>query len=154
MFQGAFASEHTMTMRVFFAAGLMLVASAALADPPMRAEAQTQLRTMEGNARRVQGALQTALRCLDEALSRADAAVRTGREQVRLALVAIDGNDLVEARRQLRLLSTQRDASRGAMTYADGCLTSGSLPLTSDQTVVRVVVDPTLPTDGALFSAQ
>ncbi len=149
-----------MTMRVFFVAGLMLVVSAALADSPMRAEAQAQLRTMEGNAHRVQGALQNArnaharadaVHCLDSALSRADATVRIGREHVRLALVALDANDLTEARNRLRLLAAQRDASRTVTADADNCLVA-TIPLASNQTVVRVVVDPTLPTDGAVFS--
>ncbi len=149
-----------MTMRVFIAVGLMLLGSAALADSPMREEAEGQLRTMQGNAHRAQSALQNArnahakpdaIRCLDSALSRADATVRIGREQVRLALVAIDADDLVEARRLLRLLATQRDASRSAITYADNCL-GNTTALASDQTVVRVVIDPALPADGAVFS--
>jgi hypothetical protein len=156
-----------MTMRVSILAAAVLVSSVALADPnpsaPMRNEALTHLHSMEGNASRVQRALLIAratarvdeVHCLDASLSRADAAVRLGREEVRLALAAIDANDLVEARRQLRLLSTQREASRGAMKDADACqTTSNTLTGPSDQTVVHVTVDPTLPNDGALFPSH
>lgn len=158
-----FASERTMTMRVSIATALVLLSQTALGDstPPasIRAEAQTHLRTMEGNAARVQRALIQArpvarpdeVRCLDASLSRADATVRLGREQLRLTLAALDAGDLVEARRQLRLLSTQREASRSAMKDADACQVGAPTASPSDTTTVHVTVDPTLPTDGALF---
>ncbi len=153
-------------MRVPIAIAVLLFAPMVAADPnttSLRTDAQTNLRSMEGNASRVQHALLMArassqaleTRCLDVTLSRADAAVRLGREDLRLANLALDAGDMIEARRQLLHLAAQREASRNAVKDADNCAHGApALVVPSDQTIVRVVVDQVLPSDTALFPAR
>ena len=145
-------------------AGLMVPAVALADGQPaakdagaLRADAQVALRTMEGNAARVQHLLQVAraanarrdTACLDATLSRADAAVRMGRDQARLVFAAIDASDGVEARHHFALLSMQREASRSAARDAESCAAHEQQGAV-DGTSVRVFVDPTLPTESAL----
>src|SRR5450432_2651071 len=153
--------------------GHTLHVSAALADPreeakpaaaneTIRSQAATAMRLMEANASRLQRMLieararsseQKAARlehetlCLDGALSHADAAVRAGREDQRLAVVALGAGDMSAARHQVALLMGQREVSRVAAHEADSCLFRDEPAIAPDQTTVCVVIDPRLPPD-------
>lgn len=128
----------------------------------IREEASRNVRAMEGNAIRVHRLLIRAretgskadARCVDESLSRADAALRAARDDASLATGALDHGDFAEARRRLSLLGTERAASRSAARDADACVTHAQAPVgVTDQTAVRVVVDPSLPSDATLFGS-
>jgi len=142
----------------------MLVVAAtatdARADTDIGAQAAGMLAAMEGNAARVATMLQHAraarpapagqVKCIDEALSRVDAAVRSGKDDVVQVRSALHAGDAAGARRVLLSLSSKREAARDATMTADACR-AGMPASKGETTVVRVVVDSKLPPDAAVF---
>lgn len=126
----------------------------ASASDPIRHRAEGILRAMHSNADEVRKVLsearrkndRAAVRCADEALSRANTALRLGRERADLARAASAADDREEAARQLQLLGDlyveQARVLRGARACASGEPPSASSDAPS---YVRVVVDPALP---------
>lgn len=141
---------------------ILLVATtsaAAWADTDLGAQAAGMLAAMEGNAARVATMLRQAraskpapsgqVKCIDDALSRVDAAVRSGKDDVAQLRSAVRSGDGSAARRAFVALSSKRQAARDATMAADAC--RANLPNAPEGTVVHVVVDPKLPPDGAVF---
>lgn len=124
----------------------------------VHASASVAMSAMNGNSARVRTMLRkareerraSATRCLDGALSRVDAALRSGRDEDRFLEAALAKNDLVGARRALATLLGYREATRLAALDADAC-TSIVDVVPRDATVVKIVVDPTLPNDRTVF---
>lgn len=127
----------------------------------VRTHASGAMSVMTGNSSRVRDLLRKAraerrvaqAQCVDGALSRVDAALRAGRETDRTLLVALDHGELDVARKSLAILLTYREANRAATRDADACVTPPET-LSSDATVVKVVVDPGLPSDRTVFTAK
>jgi len=90
-----------------------------------------------------------AVACLDPTLSRADTALRYGRDHVARAAAAWRAGDVVTARQEMLRLTWRRDASQEAARAADLCLPPDIEIVAREGTTVRVYVDPTLPTDVA-----
>ena len=86
--------------------------------------------------------------CLDPALSRVDVALRYGRDHAKHATAAWSRGDVRAAREEMQGLSWRVSASRDAMKMADACAPS-DVVVRASGTVVRVWIDPTLPTDVA-----
>lgn len=136
------------------------VASLAGADErvDLRASAHGAMAAMSGNSARVQDMLRkaraerrtSAVACLDARLSRVDAALRAGKDEARYIDAALGKDDVAAARRALVTLLGYREATRVAAVEASECvLTVEVAPI--DGTVVRVVVDPNMPSDRAVF---
>lgn len=129
-------------------------ARVAAAPDPVKHRADGILRAMHSNADEVRKVLSEArrkndragVRCADEALSRANTALRLGRERAELARAASAADDRDESTRQLQLLGDlyveQARVLRGARACAAGEVASASADGPSK---VRVVVDPGLP---------
>ncbi len=140
-------------------AGMCLPASTARADSDLAAQAAGMLAAMEGNAARVATMLRQAraarpppaaqVKCIDAALSRVDVAVRSGKDDVAQVRTAIRAGDASAAHRALVALGSKRQAARDATMEADAC--RAGLPHATEGTVVRVVVDRSLPSDSAVF---
>jgi len=119
------------------------------------------LATMEGDAHRVATLLRTArashapgpAKCVDGFLSQIDANVRHGREDLAEIRAAIVSNDRAAALRAMGWLASRREAARNASFAADSCLVP-ALAQERDQTVVRVIVNPALPSDRAVFGSR
>ena len=88
------------------------------------------------------------LACLDPALSRVDVALRYGRDHAKQATAAWSRGDVRAAREEMQGLSWRVAASRDAMKLADACAPFDVF-VRAPGTVVRVWIDPTLPTDVA-----
>ncbi len=159
--EGALANENDMRKGdVILVASLVVGMSTPVrADSDLGAQAAGMLAAMEGNAARVATMLRQAralrpapaaqVKCIDDALSRVDAAVRSGKDDVAQLRSAVRSGDAPAARRAMIALSSKRQAAREATVAADTCRTG--LPNTGDSTVVRVVVDKSLPSDSAVF---
>ncbi len=150
-----------MRLSLVLAASLVLALPAlARADGDLRARTGATLATMKGDAQRIASMLAQARRggtpeqrrCLDLALSEADAAVRTGSDDVTAARAAAKARDKAAASRAMASLAVKRAAARAAVFAADACVAPpGAVVGPRDATVVRVFVDPNLPPDSALF---
>ena len=105
-----------------FAIVVLLVTGTAIAAPEgdMHVQAGSALAAMSGNANRVRGLLRKArvgnsaseIRCVDGALSRVDAAVRSGRDEVRSMDLALARGDGATASRSFTALLGYREATR------------------------------------------
>lgn len=123
----------------------------------LHASANVAMSAMNGNSARVRTMLRKAraerrvgqARCVDAALSRVDAALRSGREEDRYLEAALVRGDVPSARRSFGALLGYREATRVASLDADACITIVDV-VPSDGTVVKIVVDPTLPSDRSL----
>lgn len=128
--------------------------TSAPAPDPIKQRADGILRAMHSNADEVRKVLsearrkndRAAVRCADQALSRANTALRLGRERAELARAASAARDGDESARQLQLLGDlyveQARVLRGARACASGEVASSSAEAPSR---VQVVVDPALP---------
>ncbi len=151
---------HAPRAAVALALVAFAVAPSAGADESgdVRASARGAVSAMSGNSTRVHDMLRraraeqrtAAVSCLDARLSRVDAALRSGREEARFVDVALAKNDVPSARRSLATLLGYREATRVAAVEADACIVTVDVA-PSDGTVVRIVVDPGLPSDRAVF---
>jgi hypothetical protein len=92
-----------------------------------------------------------AAACADEALTRADVALRLGRDNESRAAAAWEKGDRERARFEMSRLTAHGEMARVAARDADACVARHSVdPLTpNDVTIVRVSVDPSLPADVA-----
>ncbi len=123
----------------------------------LHTSASTALSAMNGNSARVRTMLRKAraerrvgqARCVDAALSRVDAALRSGRDEDRFLEAALVRGDVPSARRALAAMLGYREATRVASLDADACISVVDV-VPGDGTVVKVVVDPTLPPDRSL----
>ncbi len=153
-----------MTMRTrrtgFFLLAAVAAAAPARAESDVGAQTAGLLAAMEGNASRVATMLRQArasrpvpaaqVKCIDDALSRVDAAVRGAKDDAAQLKSAARAGDALAVKRALLGLQSKREAAREATLGADACR-AGTKAATSEGTVVRVVVDPKLPSDGAVF---
>ena len=143
--------------------GLLLVVltttgTAAAAPDDLHARASSALAAMSGNAQRVRGLLHKArvanvtseVRCVDGALSRVDAAVRSGRDESRAMDLALARGDAAAAGRSFVALLGYREATRVSALAADACF-GGVDVVPVEGTVVSFVVDPSMPPDRAVF---
>lgn len=147
--------------RLGFALVVFLVAGAASASPEadLHVRASSALAAMSGNAQRVRGLLHKArvgnmtseIRCVDAALSRADAAVRSGRDENRSLELALARGDGATASRAFVALLGYREATRLAALAGDACFSSSVDVVPTEGTVVSFVVDPAMPPDRAVF---
>jgi hypothetical protein len=111
-----------------------------------RAQASSSVWVMESVSRRVRVILQTARRigqardvaCADEDLSRADMALRLGRDHARRLLEDWDHGNALDARRELARLSTTTQSARQAGAEAEYCI-DGTRP--AEGTTVRLIID-------------
>jgi hypothetical protein len=145
-------------MRSSFAAcalALGLGAPAAAADPePLDARVSAarvdqlvvamggtseQVRHMLRKARSERSARRVA--CLDEALSRVDAALRVSRDEARAAHAAAEEDDAREAALHLAKVARLREVSRAAAAAGAACAMGQPFP---EGTTVRVIVDPAI----------
>ena len=159
MREHSLASDEIMK-RLGFALIVLFTAGTAQASPEgeLRGRASSALAAMNGNAQRVRtllhkarvGNLPAEARCLDGALSRVDAAVRSGRDESRALDLALMRGDSGSAARALLALLGFREATRTGASAADACL-SGVEVVPVDSTVVTFVVDPSVPSDRAVF---
>ncbi len=143
------------------AIGALAAASPARADdtsprPGARVKERSEsiVRAMSSNADGVRRVLaearrrndRGATRCADQALSRANTAVRLGRERAQSAQAAAGAGNDEEASRQLRLLDDlyveQAKIARGARACVGEAAASRAL---AGAQTVRVDVDPTIP---------
>lgn len=116
-----------------------------------RAEIDSVLGEMRATSRRVRDQLRaTRLRgtreqitCVDEALSRADVAVRTAKEAGDAALRSYAANDVASARDSLRKMKEWRQAQRIAARDGSSC-SVGAIAVKSG-TTVTMSVDPNIP---------
>lgn len=135
-------------------------AGSARAETDAGAQAAGMLAAMEGNASRVATMLRQArasrpvpagqVKCIDDALSRVDAAVRGAKDDAAQLKSAVRAGDAATVRRTLASLTSKREAARAATMGADACR-AGTRPTTGETTVVRVIVDTKLPSDAAVF---
>jgi hypothetical protein len=123
------------------------------ADAGVRAttEARELVATMQHNARIAFDALETArarrrrdeVRCADEALSRADVALRRSREDATTLDDAVTARHTATALTALERIRGRATASREAGVLAKTCSPSGVV-VSGDRTVVSVHVDPAI----------
>lgn len=147
--------------RLGFALVILFAAGLASASPEgdLRVRAGSAMAAMSGNAQRVRGLLHKArlanqaaeVRCVDAALSRVDAAVRSGRDENRTMELALTRADGATATRSLAALLGYREATRAAALSADACFASSVDVVPVEGTVVSFVVDPAMPPDRAVF---
>jgi hypothetical protein len=152
------------TMTVAAIAALVAVARLAIAqttgspkpadDEALRAaaEAHALVATMSRNAQLARDALELArarrrreeVRCADEALSRADVALRRGRDDAADMAAELVSHDLQAALSTLQRLRLRSFASHDAAVNAGRCsATEPSGP--RDRTLVTVHIDPAVP---------
>ncbi len=115
-------------------------------------DVQALLDAMDANARVAREVLGVArshrradeVRCSDEALSRADMALRRGREDFQALTAALTARDEKEAAAALHRLQARAAASRDAAAIARGCLARPGprVPEKTEVTVVRGVPAP------------
>lgn len=164
------------TMAVAALAALLAVARVAVAktgspepadDQAVRAagEAHALLASMSANAHAAREVLEAArarrrpdeVRCSDEALSRADVALRHGREDAAELFAALTAHDARAAADALTRLRARAVASRGAASTATRCIPQENA-LRPDRTQVIIHVDPAdpaqPPTDRASASLR
>ena len=157
---GALASDEIMK-RLGLALLVLFAAGTASASPEgdLRVRASSALAAMNGNAQRVRGLLHKVragnlpaeVRCVDAALSRVDAAVRSGRDENRTLDLALARADGTTAARACVALLGYREATRAGTLSADGCFASSVDVVPVEGTVVSFVVDPSMPPDRAVF---
>jgi hypothetical protein len=147
------------TMAIAALAAVLAVAPTAVAragsqepspEPAARpsGEVQALLDTMTGNARVAREVLELArsrkradeVRCSDEALSRADVALRRGKEDVQDMTVALSTHDAKTAVSALHRLQARVAASRDAAAIAKACIPRESTAHGPDRTQVTVHV--------------
>ncbi len=163
-------------MAVAALAAVLAVARAAVAqagspepadDEAVRAggEASALLTSMAANARVARETLEAArarrrpdeVRCSDEALSRADVALRHGREDAAQLFEALNAHDAKAVTSALNHLRARATAARGAASSAARCIPqeNGRRP---DRTEIIIHVDPVdparPPTDRASASLR
>ncbi len=119
-----------------------------VADPGMRAktEAHALVATTEHNAGVVFDALVIArtrqsastVRCVDEALSRADVALRHAREDISILDAAVAARDAPASSEILERLRARVAASHAAVVSAASCRTSDAARY-ADRTLVTVI---------------
>jgi len=110
------------------------------------AEARSLLATMQNSARIARRALEQArarrdpdeLRCADEALSRADVALRRGREDAALLAAQLATHDVHSASATLRRVRQAWTASHDAAASASWCSARKEWGGMADQTIVNV----------------
>jgi hypothetical protein len=141
-------------------AALTITAEVRAADPATdrtRAldDSRSAVAIMSSNAERIRTQLQRArgardvmqAACLDGALSRADVALRYGRDDLRAAVVAAQTADDTTLRDRATRLSWRLASSRDALKAADSCASVDVQTIRVNGTVVRVTVDPSMPVD-------
>jgi hypothetical protein len=138
----------------------VVMAAPARADTDARTAAAGMLAAMEGNASRVATMLRQAraskpvpagrVKCIDDALSRVDAAVRAAKDDEAQVRAAVRLGDTTATKRALLSLRSKRQAAREATMTADAC-GAGVTATPAGATVVRVHVDQKLPPDSAVF---
>jgi hypothetical protein len=134
---------------------LVFVTLAAHADPPnemttARDEIDATLAQMKVVSRRVRDELRdarkhgssTQVTCLDEALSRADVALRSARTAGDDALAAYARGDLDDARAARHRVAELREHQRIAARDGAACTPRKPVIVAMQGTTVRVVVDP------------
>ena len=146
--------------RLGFVLVVLLGAGAASASPEgdLHLRASSALAAMSGNAQRVRGLLRKAragnltseVRCVEAALSRIDAAVRSGKDENRMMELAVARGDGAAVTRAFVALVGFREATRVSAGAADACFSSVDVA-PSEGTVVSFVVDPSMPPDRAVF---
>jgi hypothetical protein len=158
MLARASASDEIMK-RLGFLLVVLSTGGTALASPDdLHVRAGSALAAMSGNAQRVRGLLHKArarnvtseVRCVDAALSRVDAAVRSGRDESHAMELALARGDGPGAARSLVALLGYREATRVSALAADACF-GGVDVVPAEGTVVSFVVDPSMPPDRAVF---
>ena len=115
-------------------------------------EAFALIASMTSNARVAREALELArtrrrpeeVRCSDEALSRADVALRRGREDAAQLSEALATRDSAAAASMLRRLRARATASHDAASTAGRCIPQGG-PHGPDRTQVTVHVETAVP---------
>jgi hypothetical protein len=136
-------------------------------DQAVRAdgEAQALLASMNANAHAAREVLEAArarrrpdeVRCSDEALSRADVALRHGREDAAQLFEALNAHDARAVLTALSHLRARAAASRGAASSATRCIPQENARR-PDRTQVIIHVDPAdpaqPPTDRASASLR
>jgi hypothetical protein len=151
------------TMALAALAAVLAVAPTAVARagsdepaPPVvrpSGDVQALLVTMTSNARLAREVLEQArshrradeVRCSDEALSRADVALRRGREDVQEMTVALTAHDAKAAATAMHRLEARAAASRDAAAIARGCIVQPAAASRPEGTQVIVHVSATLP---------
>jgi hypothetical protein len=158
MLAWASASDGIMK-RLGFVLIVLSTTGAALASPDdLHVRASSALAAMSGNAQRVRGLLHKArvgnrtaeVRCVDAALSRVDAAVRSGKDESRTMDLALARGDGASATRSFTALLGFREATRVSALAADACFSTVDV-VPAEGTVVSFVVDPSMPPDRAVF---
>jgi hypothetical protein len=150
-----------MRRRSFRAAAAVAVAFAALAlvgparagGPTVKDRSESVLRIMHANADTVRHILSEARKrndrgaskCADEALSRANTAVRLAKDRALAAQTAAAADDGDEVARQLRLLDELYVEQARVTREARTCLAPPRTNAPASTTSVRADVDPTLP---------
>jgi hypothetical protein len=80
--------------------------------------------------------------CLDEALSRVDAALRLSREASRAAHDAAERDDVAAVRAYVATITRLREASRAAASAGGACAAGPDFEPLAPGTTVRVIIDP------------
>jgi hypothetical protein len=83
--------------------------------------------------------------CLDEALSRADVASRTAREQMSESLASYARSDLAAARSARARVAELDEAQRLAVRDGGACVPKPATETIVPGTFVRVTIDPNIP---------
>jgi hypothetical protein len=147
------------TMAVAALAAVLAVAPSAVAragsdepDPGAvvrpSGDVEALLVTMTGNARVARDVLELArsrrrldeVRCADEALSRADVALRRGREDLQAMTGALTAGDAKTATTAMHRLEARALASHDAVAIAKGCIPRDRAAHAPDRTQVIVQV--------------
>ncbi len=147
------------TSIAFAATAAIVFAPNARADADLRAQGAQLMSAMEGDAHRVAVLLRTAraarspgpAKCVDGYLSRIDTSVRHGRDDLAEIRAAVAVGDKATAIRAMGWLASRREAARSASFAADTCIVPTAAQ-ERDQTVVRIVAPPRLPTDHDVFA--
>jgi hypothetical protein len=111
-----------------------------------RAQVSASVGSMESAARRGRVILQTARRrgravevgCADEALSRVDMALRSGREHASLVSDAWAHGDVRLARSELARVAAAAESARTASAWAELCVEP---PRPAEGTTVRLIIE-------------
>lgn len=130
---------------------LALLPGAAAADPSasVSVRADRQVAAMDATSEQVRQLLRKAraqkstrgVACLDEALTRVDVALRTGREEARLTREALRAGDARMADVHFARVMRLHEMSRSAASIGRACAAGPEALPVVEGTTVRVVVD-------------
>jgi hypothetical protein len=157
---------RTVWSAVVAAVAIVLAGAPASADDSIEAEARAakaradaSVAAMSASTARVRAQLRRArttkradqIACVDATLTRADVALRYGRDHATHAIEAYARGAVDDARREMTWLAARLEASHQARKEADACLADVDAFAGPDRTVIHLVVDPTLPRDWSTY---